>query len=126
MMTTHDIIQMHKELRMPRTATGIAGLFVKMTRCGATIPQTAAIAEMTIERVRSVIAGKEDVTIEEHNRLLSAFSVYLWWNGYRLRQKWTNKPEEIQFIYSQALVYWDELCRQLKADLEAALATINT
>jgi len=126
MITMYDIVQMHRELRMPRTATGVAGLFVKMTRMGATIPETAAIAEMTIERVRSVIAGRDDITQEEHGRLLGAFQIYLWWNGYRLKQSWTLKPEEVRFIYEQSRLFWDELCRHLKADLEKAIAKINT
>ena len=126
MITMYDIVQMDRELRMPRTATGVAGLFVKMTRMGATIPETAAIAEMTIERVRCVIAGKEDITSEEHNRLLCGFQIYLWWNGYRLKHSWTRKPEEIRNIYAQSLMYWDELCRHLKADLEKAIAKTNT
>ena len=125
MITIDEIHQMHRELQMPRTATGIAGLFVKMTRMGATIPDLAAISEMTVERVKDIIAGREDITTEEHDRLQSAFGVYLWWNGYRLRQGWTRRPEEISFIYSQAKVYWEELCRHLRADLEEAHATLN-
>ena len=125
MITTQDIYQMHRELRMPRTATGIAGLFVKMTRMGATIPEIAAIGGMTVERVKRVIAGEEDITTGEHNRLLIAFQIYLWWNGYRLKQSWTVRPNEVRFIYLQARMYWDELCRQLRADLEAAFAPIN-
>jgi len=126
MITTDDIYQMHRELRMPRTATGIAGLFVKLTRMGAPIPESAAIAEMTVERVRLVIAGREDITAAEHERLLSAFQSYLWWNGYRHKQRWSKKPETIVAIYSEALVFWDELCRHLKSDLEKAHATVNT
>tara|TARA_R110000824_G_scaffold270393_1_gene458843 strand:+ start:4553 stop:4933 length:381 start_codon:yes stop_codon:yes gene_type:complete len=125
MITTNDIVQMHRELRMPRTATGVAGLFVKMTRMGCSIPETAAIAGMTVERIKLVIAGKEDITIAEHNSLLTAFGIYLWWNGYRLKQSWTFKPEEIRTIYAQSQIYWDELCRHLKTDLEKAIATIN-
>ena len=92
---------------------------------GATIPEIAAIGGMTVERVKRVIAGEEDITTGEHNRLLIAFQIYLWWNGYRLKQSWTVRPNEVRFIYLQARMYWDELCRQLRADLEAAFATIN-
>ena len=120
MITTYDIYQMHRELRMPRTATGVAGIFIKLTRMGASIPEIAAVAEMTVERVKIVIAGREDITPREHDRLLSIFGVYLWWNGYRLRQAWTKKPEEIKQIHMQARQYWDELCRYLKQDIEEA------
>lgn len=120
MITIYDIYQMHRESEVPRTATGVSALFIRMTRLGASIPEVAAIAHMTVERVRDVISAKKEVTPEEHTRMLNAFTIYLWWNCYRKKQSWARKPEEVRFIYQVSMVYWDELCRHLKVDIEEA------
>ena len=120
MVTTYDIFQMHRECEMPRTASGVSALFIKMTRLGASIPEVAAIAQMTVERVKEVIGARQEVTPDEHTRMLNAFTIYLWWNCYRKKQHWARQPKEVKFIYQVSIVYWDDLCTYLKQDIEEA------
>lgn len=124
-ITREDIYQMHKELEMPKTARGVSGLFTKFTRMGATIPEIAGMAEMTVERVKLVIAGKSDVTHREHRLMMAAFGIYLWWNSWRRKQKWAYHPQEIESVYLESKRYWSELCSYLREDLEEAYRSLH-
>ena len=112
---------------MNSTATPRSGrpfLYI-LKMCGAigsTKTETAAVLQITMERMDEIISGKKSISVKQADRLRMYFEALWWWHCYRSSRREMAKAELIKAVFLRCWPIWEDLPVRLVEDWDQAYA----